>query len=130
MSEDRIVTIDNSDVGDIDRAGRVHVYNHNGDHLLSLLPSEPNTGGYFGYPSHLGENLIVVGDIGAEMNLGLAGLVRLYDWEGNYLRNISSPNPIVAGRFGFGVEATDDLLFISEYGASCHLVIYVCLRCP
>lgn len=94
-----------------------HVFTDTGELLFSKKSPIVKAGSYFGGSEVAINNMrILIFEYNAKTTPGMAGMVHVYDGEGNYMRNFTSPNPIVGGRFGSTIELGDDLILVAEYG--------------
>ena len=115
--KDTIIVGEVSDIDDLSRAGRVHVFTADGTLQQSLQSEEPKHAGYFGFGSiAVNEEIMVISETGAETEPGTAGKIHLYDSEGVYQKSLLSPSPKVGGRFGYTVEVGEGLILVGEYG--------------
>jgi hypothetical protein len=116
LFEDTIVVGELSDIDDLQRAGRVHVFTADGTLQYSLQSEEPRRAGDFGFSAiSFNEEVLVISERNAETEPGMAGKVHLYDPEGVYLKSLLSPSPKVGGRFGDTVEVGEGLLLVGFF---------------
>jgi len=99
-------------------AGRVFVFNINGDLLASLQAPEPQTEGEFGQSVAVNNDVVIVGEHNAEAEgYGKAGKVHVFDLEGDLLYTLQSPEPGETATFGKKVAASEELIIVGERGA-------------
>lgn len=103
-------------VGSYEMAGRVYVYDVEGNLLFNLTSPQPRTYGYYGYSKVRGD-VIAVSDHKAKVVWGSEGLTHLYNIEGELITSIQSPEPVIEGDFGTQKDIQGDLIAISELGA-------------
>jgi hypothetical protein len=103
-------------VGSYEMAGRVCVYDVEGNLLFNLTSPQPRTYGYYGYSKVRGD-VIAVSDHKAKVVWGSEGLTHLYNLEGELITSIQSPEPVIEGDFGTQKDIQGDLIAISELGA-------------
>jgi hypothetical protein len=113
-----VVGESNAEVNGFSRAGKVHVFNSKGSSLFTLHSPEPEEGGRFGISIAVDENLIIVGETGADVLEINEGKVHVYDIEGNIIESISSPEPQIAAGFGYCVDACNGVIMIGEPSSS------------
>ena len=112
FSGDTIVVGDDyADVEDMHRAGKVHLYDSDGDFLETLQSPEPYALGKFGFPVDGGEGNFVVVE-GYENQVGKA---YLFDSDGDLLATLQSPEPQVGAFFGLSVAVSGDIVVVGEY---------------
>lgn len=109
-----------TDIGALEHAGKAHIFTSKGELLKSYQSPNPKHAGYFGGGGGvaLTDNLIVISEINAKTDPGSAGLVHIFNPDGSHIRNLTSPKPIVAGKFGSCIEVSDALILIGETGTS------------
>ena len=117
---DTISVVEGSDIGDLRYAGKVHLFATNGTFLSTIESPEPSYAGYFGTSGvSLGDDLIVVNEQNSkrvrETSLNAAGEVHLFDGEGNYLKSLLSPMPIIYGKFSVE-EVGEGMIICGEVG--------------
>ena len=99
-------------------AGRVFVFNHNGDLLTSLQSPEPQTEGEFGQSVAVNNDFVIVGEHYAEVEgHDEAGKVHVFDLEGSLLYTLQSPEPEETALFGRKVAASEKIVVVGERGA-------------
>jgi FG-GAP repeat len=102
-------------VDEIHRAGRVHIYTIEGEHVASLHSLNPKSSGVFGWGVAIEGDRIVVGEWNAHVNpLQYEGRAYIYDTEGNLLQNLTAPDPCPRAAFGLDVDIYGDLIVIGE----------------
>jgi hypothetical protein len=113
---DVVVVGDQSDVEGLKYAGRAYMYSSDGTLIKTLYPPKISYGGRFGTPITLCEELILVSETGGETQPENAGMVHIFDSQGQYLKTLLSPSPKTNGKFGKSIFSGNGLLLISEYG--------------
>ena len=102
-------------VDGIEAAGKVHVYNVEGDYLRTLLSPNPDTSAWFGRDVAISGDIIVVGeeygDIAPGMNEGKA---YVFNIDGTLLQTLTAPEPTPRGAFGSTVDIQEDIIVVSE----------------
>ena len=117
LSDNRLISGELSDVESLRLAGRAHIFADTGELLFSKTSPVLKAGAYFGHNGvAINNEIILIQDYNAKTTPGMAGLVHIYDGEGNYLGNLTSPNPILGGRFGKKIKLSDEIILIAEYG--------------
>jgi len=100
-----------ADVEGLPRAGKVHLYDSDGNFLESLQSPEPYAGGLFGFPVNGGEGIFVVG----EGYYKQASKAYLFDSDGGLLATLQSPEPQVDVFFGLSLAVSGDIVVVGEY---------------
>lgn len=85
--------------------------------LESNLSSSMKGDTYFGYDISFSENVIVVGEPMGIVNMSAAGLVHVYDVNGDLLASLESPLPLSQGMLGFAVASGDEFILAGEIGS-------------
>ena len=101
-------------------SGQVHIYNHDGEFISTILPPNPITMGYFGRTLEVGEGRILISQYGdPERNLSQGpGYVYVYDIDGTYLMTIESPEPEERASFGESISISEDYIVVGEKRAT------------
>jgi hypothetical protein len=90
-------------------AGRAHIYDRDGKLIKTLNPPDSGNGTRFGWSVVIVGDFIVIGEPGAVVDgFEGAGLVHIYDHDGNFVRTVSSPHPYEDAGFGYSL-ATDGI---------------------
>ncbi len=116
VSGDKIVISEiQATVDGIDDAGKVHIYNTDGEYLRTLLSPNPDTNAWFGRDVAISGDIIVVGeqfgDIAPSLNEGKA---YVFNIDGTLLQTLTAPEPSPRGAFGLDVDIQDDIIVVSE----------------
>jgi len=114
-----IVSVGNfkADLEDTVDAGKAHLFDPYGDHLLTLLSPDPGEKLRFGHRVAVGDEIILVSQLRGEIQGVLnAGCVYVYDSEGVHLTTLLSPSMKVNACFGNSVDASDEFILIGEVG--------------
>jgi hypothetical protein len=119
LSDSEIIVGATTDVNNLTWAGEATIFTTTGEFVRTLQSPDPIHGGYYSVKENaINEVLTVVLEWNGKTKPGMAGLVHLYDPDGNYLRNLTSPNPIIRGRFGATIEVGEGMILVGEYGES------------
>jgi len=110
LHNDTIIVKEYTDIGNLDGAGKAHVFTTDGTHQSTLQSPEPIKGGYFG-TTCIHDDIIVIYEDTSE------GRVYLYDNEREYLKTLNSPTPLVMGKFGHTIEVSETLILLGECGS-------------
>ena len=98
--------------------GKVYVFDHNGTHLTTLQAPEPEELALYGYKMSISGDRVIIGEPYATVNgLTRAGKAYIYNTNWELLATLISPNPKMAGNFGYGVEIDGDTIVIGEWDA-------------
>lgn len=104
LGTDRIVVGEHRDYSPIQTAGSVHVFDTNGQMLVSIANPDPSVDDGFGYAvATLGSDRIVVGCYRDDTNGYNAGSVYVFDGSGTLVARIFNPMPASNDEFGSSV---------------------------
>jgi len=114
-----LILIGETGTGDVPRGpGSVHVFNHSGDHLMTLQAPEPEDRARFGTSISVSGDLIVIGENYATVDgVWRAGRAYIFNTDGELLQTLQSPNPKTNGEFGDSVAIDGDRLVVGEFDA-------------
>ncbi|MBC8275977.1 MAG: hypothetical protein H8E40_13550 [Chloroflexi bacterium] len=106
------------DVEEIPDAGKVHLYDSDGNYLETLQSPEPSAAALFGYSLDGSEGIFVVGEQYAKVgDTGQAGKAYIFDSDGDLLATLQSPEPQYDAIFGRSVAVSGDIVVVGEYYA-------------
>jgi len=104
-----------ADIGDLDDAGRVYIYNSDGSLQATIQSPTPTFLGFFGWSLCFSGDTIVVSEFGADVEgMSNAGRVHLYDSDGNYLETLHSPEPSTEALFGYSLDGDEGIIVVGE----------------
>jgi len=104
-------------VGDIEGAGKVYIYDSEGVLLTDIQSPEPEIGAGFGMGICVYRDLLLVAESWKnEQGFIDAGLVQVFSSEGDFLSTIHSPSPANVGLFGLSIDANDEFILVGECG--------------
>jgi hypothetical protein len=104
-------------VDDIELAGKVYIFDSEGAPITNIQSPEPEYHADFGAELCLYKDILLVGEpYKKDEGLLWAGVVQVFNSEGDFIRTIHSPSPKSAGAFGSSIDANDDFILISEFG--------------
>ena len=103
-------------IGKLEWAGKAHVFDSHGSLLYTLQSPQPKTSGFFGSEVAIGKDVILVGALGTEEGIYLAGSVHVYTFEGVHLTTLTSPSMKHAGWFGYALAANEEFILVGESG--------------
>lgn len=107
-----------AEVSGLKMAGKAHVYDPDGNLLMTLQSPEPEVGANFGFQIIVNNEYIVVGEPNSnEGDLLATGKVHVFDREGTYLRTLQAPDPGVDHFFGHSLDVSGDKIAVGEYVA-------------
>ena len=100
-------------------AGRAHVFDSDGNFMVSLQSPAPEYQLSFGHSVAISGNIVVVSEPYAwtDSSTPNAGKAYIFDTDGNLLASIQSPKPDGNAKFGNSLDMSGDLIIASEYGA-------------
>jgi hypothetical protein len=126
--EDTIVIGDCSALADgIEGAGKVHVFDVDGNLFVTLQSPEPKEGAMFGVSVAVNNDCIFVGETFEdaweavldgevdEEDVDAVGNVHVYNRDGEYLATLQSSEPTDGTGFGFVVSIFKDMIVVSEF---------------
>lgn len=123
LSDDLIVVGESiSSIEDYERAGRVYVFDNDGELLRVLAPPIPVDGGLFGFSVALNDEYIAVGEPRANGVEVLEGAVHIYTVEGEYVETLFSPLSEPNSEFGKSLVFCEDSLFVGQSGSTVDLM--------
>ena len=117
-----VVSESGATFGEYSRAGRVYIYDLEGNLLTTLQSPEPfegvGSGGNFGYSLDFSGNIIVVGEVHTTVDDKVdAGRVFVFNYNGDLLASLQSPEPQTEGEFGQSVAVNTDVVIVGEHYA-------------
>ena len=111
LSEEFIVIGESiSQIDYFERAGRVYLYDVDGELLYLLESPIPVTGGLFGFSVAINDNYIAVGEPRANGKYPLEGAVHIYNLDGEYVETLFSPLGESNSEFGKSLCFSDGKL--------------------
>jgi hypothetical protein len=108
------------EVADIDGkkwVGKVHVFTPDGTLQYTLQPQEVIQGATFGMSVSIGEEIILISDRGVDLPTVSVGRVNLYNYEGDHITTLYSPDPKPIGYFGLSTEIGENQFYLAQYGS-------------
>jgi hypothetical protein len=106
-----------ANIGDIEEAGKVYVFDTDGSLLTSIQSPDPKAKGDFGNEVSIYGDGILVAEIGGmEQGLMHPGCVYEYTHEGVFVRNVTSPDMKPEGCFGQSLIANAEFILVGEPG--------------
>ena len=110
-----IVTEKGAEVGAVTDAGKVFLFDLDGNYLSTLHSPEPEGYAEFGWSLAASSDHIVVGEHWANVDeYEDAGKVQVFDINGMYILTLKPPEPQTYGYFGTSVAVDDDLIVVGE----------------
>ena len=125
LSEEFIVIGESiSQIDYFERAGRVYLYDVNGELLYILESPIPVNGGLFGFSVAINDNYIAVGEPRANGKYPLEGAVHIYNLDGEYVETLFSPLGESNSEFGKSLCFSDGKLYVGQPGANVNSLVY------
>ena len=119
MWGDTIAIGSETNVEDIQLAGSVYIFDSEGVLLTTIQSPEPELEGNFGWKLCLCRDILLVPEIWIrDKGVTNAGVVHVFNSEGDFLRTIRSPSPTLLGTFGISIDANDEFILVGELGLS------------
>jgi hypothetical protein len=105
--------------------GIVHVFDNDGNHLLTLQAPEPEELAMFGNEISVSGERIVIGERYATVDgVYRAGRAYIYNTDWELLQILQSPTPKMSGEFGKSVKIMGDLVVVGESFADVNPGLY------
>lgn len=99
-----------------DRAGRVYLFDPDGQYIKKFQEPEPEMMASFGYRVDTHGERIVVSSNSADVDeMDNAGEAFIYDAQGNIIKSIASPNPGTGNQYGCSVAVDDSMIVVGEH---------------
>ena len=116
VSGDKIVISEyKATVNGVKMAGKVHIYNTDGDYLRTLVSPNPDLNAWFGSSVAISGDIIVVGEELGNVNpFGEEGRAYVFNVDGTLLQNLTAPDPSPRGAFGLDVDIEDDIIVVGD----------------
>jgi len=116
VSGDKIVISEyKATVNGVKMAGKVHIYNTDGDYLRTLVSPNLDLNAWFGSSVAISGDIIVVGEELGNVNpFGEEGRAYVFNVDGTLLQNLTAPDPSPRGAFGLDVDIEDDIIVVGE----------------
>jgi len=107
-----------ADVGELSTAGKAHLFDHDGNHLLSLQAPDPQSVARFGMSVGIKEDKIYIGEVEALVDgKRAAGQAHIFNIDGSHIKTIISPEPAASDYFGRSLALAEDVLVVSAIRA-------------
>jgi hypothetical protein len=123
INGDKLVVSESGDnFGEFTHAGKVHIYDLEGNLLTAIKSPEPfeggGSGGNFGFSLACNNYIIVVGEVHTTVDDKYgAGRVFVFNFDGDLLASLQSPEPQSEGGFGQSVAVIGELILVGEHYA-------------
>jgi len=112
-----VVGCGSANIGDIEEAGKVYVFDIDGTLLTILQSPDPKAKGDFGNEVSIYNDGILVAEIGGmEHGFIHPGCVYVFTHEGVFIRNVTSPAMKPMGCFGQSLIANEEFIVVGEPG--------------
>jgi len=96
-------------------AGRVHLYDPQGNYIKYLESPSPTNIGKFGQTVKVGQGLILVGEYGDTSRYAIGnGSVYAFDYSGDHLFTLKAPEPENQAIFGHSITLSEKLIVVGE----------------
>jgi len=118
INEDIIVVGESfADVDGNSKAGRVYIFDTDGNLLTTLQAPTPEENAEFGNAVAIGGDIVVVGEYKADVESLNEGRAYVFDLDGTLLATHQSPIPGAAAYFGNSVAVNGDTIAVGEPNA-------------
>jgi hypothetical protein len=107
-------------VNDNVEAGKAYIFDSEGVLLSTIQSPEPEPVARFGWELCLYKDILIVAEPSKNVQgASDAGVVHVFNSEGDFLRTLFSPSSLVSGYFGQSIDVNDEFIFIGEFGPQC-----------
>jgi len=103
-----------AEVDGIIKAGRVYLFDSDGNYLRTLQAPEPEEAAHFGAWVDISGDKIAIGEYRADVETINEGRAYLFDTDGNRLATLQAPEPEVGAYFGFAVAVYGDTVVVAS----------------
>jgi hypothetical protein len=98
-------------------AGKLYIYDSEGAPLTEIQSPEPEIDAEFGWETCMFRDILLVGEVGRDdQGFISAGVVQVFNTEGDFIHTIHSPSPENVGFFGTSIDANDEFILVRECG--------------
>ncbi len=105
-----------ADVGDLSGAGKIYVYDFEGNLINTLQSPEPGSRDYFGFSFDVHDGLLVAYEVADVDGIYSAGKIHVYDVLDDLLYTITENNPVRMNLFGQANAIGEDIILIQDEG--------------
>ncbi len=99
-------------------AGRAHMFDSEGNLLMTLQSPEPEQNAWFGWTVSVSGDTVVVGEPQADATgISNAGKAHVFSSDGRHLKTLRSPEPEANAWFGNSVAVSGEKVVIGEFRA-------------
>ncbi|MBA7666371.1 hypothetical protein ES703_74451 [subsurface metagenome] len=113
---DKLAISNAENIGDYEFAGKVYIYDSEGVLLTDIQSPELTIGAVFGSDLCTYRDILLVMELRADQGFINAGVVQVFNSEGDFLKTIHSPSPANVGAFGLSIDANDEFILVGECG--------------
>ena len=104
----------NDDDNGVD-AGKVEMFDLNGNYIKTIYSNQPAAGDYFGRSCAIGSTFMLIGSIGDDDKGANAGKVEMFDLNGTYIKTIYSKQSATNDYFGASCAIGSTFMLIGSY---------------
>jgi hypothetical protein len=94
--------------------GSVYLFDYDWNLVTTLQAPEQGERTLFGLSMAIGDDIVVIGEIWADVGVERAGRAYIFDTDWNHLATLQSTAPRVGGEFGRGTAIGGDLVVVGE----------------
>jgi len=110
-----VVSALSAKVEGVESAGKVYIFDYEGNLVATLQSPEPQEFVYFGISLDVSGDIVLVDECNAKVEgKDNAGRAYIYDSEGNYKATLQAPDPEKNAEFGHRVAVSGDILVVGE----------------
>jgi uncharacterized ubiquitin-like protein YukD len=97
-------------------AGKVEMFDLNGNFIKTLYSNQPTAGDQFGVSCAIGSTFMLIGSYLDDDKGADAGKVEMFDLNGNFIKTIYSNAPAAGDNFGASCAIGSTFILIGAYG--------------
>jgi len=99
--------------------GGVYLFDTDGNYIASIQDPEQKISGGFGVPAAVsGEIIVAAASFAMVEGLQTAGKAYIFDYDGNLIATLQSPEPTEEVFFGYPLDVSGDIVLITEWRAT------------
>ena len=117
FAPNRIIISEKGGLTEPSLAGKVYIFDDEGNHLKTIYSPSPKSSAYFGLDIETGDDLFLVNEVGDGQIL-FPGTVYGFDYDGNHILTLQAPEPEDRACFGNSMDISGDKIIIGEYYAT------------
>ena len=96
-------------------AGKVEMFDLNGNFIKTIYSNQPDASDFFGYSCAIGSTFMLVGSFGDDDKGADTGKVEMFDLNGDYIKTLYGNQPAEEDRFGISCAIGSTFMLIGSY---------------